>query len=171
LESLDPLKLAAEVGASSPNVQQKKAELERVTYDYISTRDQFDLYPSNEKLRDQLNQVMEKRAQLLRELRDEVRKTVESVLAETDRQLEELKFQRDTLNIQLGAVKQDLEVAKTLAEPDSPQREAMRKKLEQKRQGLKASLVELEALLSGADPSKMRLSDNFLQNQDDHGGN
>jgi serine/threonine protein phosphatase PrpC len=150
LESTDPLKLAAEVGASSENVQGKKSAFEQATYEFIKKRDEFELYSSNEKLREQVNQLKDKRSQLLGQLGEEVRHTVERVLIETDKQLEELKYQRDILNIQLQSVKQDLDVAKSLSEPNGEQRQRMRTKLEQKRQGLAGSLAELDVLLAGA---------------------
>jgi hypothetical protein len=52
------------------------------------------------------------------------------------------------LNIQLQSVKQDLEVAKTLADNDPVRRNRMKSLLEQKRLGLIGSLAELENLLA-----------------------
>jgi hypothetical protein len=148
LESTNPLKLAAEVGATSSSVQAKKSAFEQATYEFIKKRDEFELYSANERLRDQVTQLEEQRSQLLRELQEEVRKTVEAVLTETDKQLEELRYQRDMLNIQLQSVKQDLEVAKTLADNDPVRRNRMKSLLEQKRLGLIGSLAELENLLA-----------------------
>lgn len=148
LESTNPLKLAAEVGATSASVQAKKSAFEQATYEFIKKRDEFELYSANERLRDQVTQLEEQRSQLLRELQEEVRKTVETVLTETDKQLEELRYQRDMLNIQLQSVKQDLEVAKSLADSDPERRNKMKSLLEQKRLGLIGSLAELENLLT-----------------------
>jgi len=148
LESQDAIQLAAEVGASSDVVQQKKRALETATYEFIAKRDEFELYPSNDRLRQEVEQLKEKRAQMLRSLQAEIENTVKAVLNETEQQLYELKFQRNMLDLQIQSVMQDLEFAKTIAEPNQEQRQAMAKKIEQKLRGLKASLVEIDSMLS-----------------------
>jgi serine/threonine protein phosphatase PrpC len=150
LETQDALKLAAEVGASAESVQKKKASFEAATYDLIRTLDDVEQHhPNDEAKREQLATLKERRIQLLRELQEEVRDTVDTVLAETNKHVEDLKIQRQLLTLQLETVKQDLEYAKALAEPDRDRRLAMRKRLEQNLESLRSSLVDLERLMSG----------------------
>jgi hypothetical protein len=154
LETQDALKLAAEVGASSESVQKKKAEFEAATYELIRMLDDVEQHhPNDEAKGEQLTVLKERRARLLRELQEEVRDTVDTVLAETNKHIEDLKIQRQLLTLQLETVKQDLEYAKTLAEPDPAKRQAMRKKLEQNLEGLRGSLVDLERLVQGGNGS------------------
>jgi hypothetical protein len=150
LETQDALKLAAEVGASSERVQKKKAGFEAATYELIRMLDDVEQHHSNdESKQQQLTALKEKRTRLLRELQDEVHSTVETVLAETNKHVEDLKIQRQLLTLQLETVKQDLEYAKALAEPDQEKRQAMRKKLELNLEGLRGSLVDLGRLMNG----------------------
>jgi serine/threonine protein phosphatase PrpC len=163
LETQDALKLAAEVGASSENVQKKKAAFEAATYELIRMLDDVEQNrPNDEAKRDQLSVLKDKRTRLLRELQDQVRETVDTVLAETNKHVEDLKIQRQLLTLQLETVKQDLEYAKTLAEPDAAKRQTMRTKLEQNLEGLRGSLVDLERLVSGSNGSDERATGDVL---------
>jgi hypothetical protein len=164
LETLDALRLAAEVGASSEDVQKKKAAFEAATYDLIRTLDDVEQnQPNDDRQRDRLAQVKEKRNRLLRELQEEVRRTVDSVLAETNRHIEDLKIQRQLLSLQLETVKQDLEFARTLAEPDQDRRQAMKIKLEHNLEALQASLSDLERLVLGAGGGDPRLDERLRE--------
>lgn len=164
LETQDALKLAAEVGASSENVQKKKADFEAATYELIRMLDDVEQHPPDDESKkgEQLLMLKERRTRLLRELQEEVRDTVDTVLAETNKHIEDLKIQRQLLTLQLETVKQDLEYAKTLAEPDPTKRQAMRKKLEQNLEGLRGSLVDLERLVRGVSGSDERVPDDVL---------
>ncbi len=163
LETQDALKLAAEVGASSESVQKKKADFEAATYELIRMVDDVEQNrPNDEAKREQVAVLKEKRTRLLRELQDEVRDTVDTVLAETNKHVEDLKIQRQLLSLQLETVKQDLEFAKTLSEPDPAKRQTMRKKLEQNLEGLRGSLVDLERLVQGANGTDDRASGDAL---------
>ncbi len=164
LETQDALKLAAEVGASSESVQKKKADFEAATYELIRMLDDVEQHHPNDAAKgEQLTVLKERRTRLLRELQEEVRDTVDTVLAETNKHIEDLKIQRQLLTLQLETVKQDLEYAKTLAEPDPTKRQAMRRKLEQNLEGLRGSLVDLERLVHGGGGSDERASGDALE--------
>lgn len=159
LETQDPLKLAGEVGASSESVQRKKADFEASTYELIRTLDDVEQnHPNDEEKKAQLAELKERRARLLRELQDDVRDTVDTVLQETNKHVEDLKIQRQLFTFQLETVKQDLEYAKALAETNPEKRAAMRKRLEQNLEGLRGSLVDLERIVSGSDGADERTS-------------
>jgi hypothetical protein len=159
LETQDPLKLAGEVGASSESVQRKKADFEASTYELIRTLDDVEQnHPNDEEKKAQLAELKERRARLLRELQDDVRDTVDTVLQETNKHVEDLKIQRQLFTFQLETVKQDLEYAKALAETNPEKRAAMRKRLEQNLEGLRGSLVDLERIVSGSDGAEERTS-------------
>lgn len=147
LESQDPLKLAAEVGAAAPSVQDLKESFERATYEFIKRRDEYELYPSDERLRDQVQELKEGRVQALRKLQIEVRKVVNQVLSETDQEIESLKLKREILGIQLEAANRDLEVTKVISNGTKGDKEQLKGKLVERRESLKSSLGELETSL------------------------
>jgi protein phosphatase len=156
LEEQDPLKLAAEVGASSDSVKSKKSEFEFATYEYIRKRDEVELYPGDEKLSNQLIQFKDKRTRLLRELQEAVRRTVEEVLLTTNEQLEDLKLQREMANLQLQALKQDLEIAKAVGEVSSPRRDALRNEVVARLQSRQSALAVIKGALGGDDSARIR---------------
>lgn len=156
LEEQDPLKLAAEVGASSEKVKGKKSELEVATYEFIKKRDEVELYPGDENLTSQLTALKEKRSRLLKELQDVVRQTVEDVLLTTNEQLEDLKLKRDSGNLQLQSLKQDLELAKALSDPDTAKRDVLKLELIGRLQGRQSVLAVAQSALTSDDPTRIR---------------
>jgi serine/threonine protein phosphatase PrpC len=147
LENESAIGLASEVGASSENVKEKKAALDRVTYEFIKIRDRYEENSGNSELAENVKRLTDERTRLMRELDEEVRKGIDAVLASTFKQLQDLVSERDMLTLQLQAVKQDLEFAKSVADPEQNQREMLREKLQQKLLGLRASLNDLDAKL------------------------
>jgi hypothetical protein len=156
LEEQDALKLAAEVGASSEKVKGKKSEFEVATYEFIKKRDEVELYPGDEKLVKQLASLKEKRSRLLRELQEAVRQTVDEVLLTTNEQLEDLKLKRDTSNLQLQALKQDLEIAKVIADTDSTKRDTLKLEVIARLQGRQSALAVAQGALGSDDPTRVR---------------
>jgi serine/threonine protein phosphatase PrpC len=156
LEEQDPLKIAAEVGASSESVKGKKSEFEFATYEYIKKRDEVELYPADEKLAEQLILLKDKRTRLLRELQDAVRRTVEEVLLTSNEHLEDLKLQREMANLQLQALKQDLEIAKVVVELNSSRREAMRDEVIARLQSRQSALAVIKGALGSDDSARIR---------------
>jgi protein phosphatase len=163
LEEQDPLKLAAEVGASSEAVKGKKSEFEFATYEYIKKRDEVELYPGDEKLSEQLTQLKDKRSRLLRELQEAVRRTVEDVLLSTNEHLEDLKLQRDMANLQLQALKQDLEIAKVISDPDTANREALKEEVISRLQSRQSTLAVIQGALGSEDPARIRQALSLLE--------
>jgi serine/threonine protein phosphatase PrpC len=156
LEEQDPLKLAAEVGASSEKVKGKKSELEVATYEFIKKRDEVELYPGDEKLSSQLVSLKERRSRLLKELQDVVRQTVEDMLLTTNEQLEDLKLKRDSANLQLQSLKQDLEIAKVLSDPDTTNRDVLKLEVIARLQGRQSALAVAQSALTSDDPTRIR---------------
>lgn len=156
LEEQDPLKLAAEVGASSEKVKAKKSEFELATYEFIKKRDEVELYPGDEKLASQLAALKDKRSRLLKELQDVVRQTVEDVLLATNEQLEDLKLKRDSANLQLQSLKHDLEIAKVLSDPDTTKRDVLKLEVISRLQGRQSALAVAQGALSSDDPTRIR---------------
>lgn len=156
LEEQDPLKLAAEVGASSEKVKGKKSDLEVATYEFIKKRDEVELYPGDDKLALQLAALKEKRSRLLKELQDIVRQTVEEVLLSTNEQLEDLKLKRNSANVQLQSLKQDLEIAKALSDPDSTKRDVLKLEVISRLQARQGALAVAQSALTSDDSTRIR---------------
>lgn len=148
LETQDPLKLANEIGATSDEVQKKNLALQKATHEYIRKRDELELYPSNETLREEVLKLRDERGKAVRELQDIVKIQVREVLEETHKKIDELTFEYNTVNWELQSAKQELDVVKARTGGDVPGREQMRQILVEKREGLKANIAELTLLIN-----------------------
>ncbi len=130
------------VGAASPAVKSKIAECTEASYILQAKQDEYELYPGNEKLREQVRQLQGSREKLLGELRNEVDKAVDVVLADTNRSLEELKLQRDLLVTEFEGVREEREFLKVLVDPDAAQRDALKARLERQLEELRSGLSD-----------------------------
>jgi serine/threonine protein phosphatase PrpC len=133
------------VGAASSAVKSKIAECTEASYLLQAKQDEFELYPSNAELREEVRKLEDNRERLLAELRSEVDKAVDVVLADTNKQLEELKMQRDLLMAQLEKARDERELLTVLASTDSSQRDALRQRLERELSEAKAGMSELSS--------------------------
>jgi protein phosphatase len=118
------------VGAVSERVKRKAAEWTEATYRLQAKQDEFELYPSNNELRTQVEKLAEDRSRLQTKLREEVVLAIDSVLADTYRQLEDLKARRDIVAAQANNAQEELEFTQTVASPDEVARATLRKRLE-----------------------------------------
>lgn len=118
------------VAATSDVVRRKISEYNDATYRLQAKHDEFELYPSNDSLKAEVATLEATRSKLLRELRDEVTKVVDSVLAETYRQLEELKARRDIVAAQLQVAREDVELLQGLNNPDAAKRDELKTQME-----------------------------------------
>lgn len=132
------------VGAVSERVKRKVAEWTEATYRLQAKQDEFELYPSNDDLRREVERLSETRSQLQEKLRDEVANAIDGVLAETYRQLEELKARRDILAAQASNAEEEVEFLETVANPDDGARSALRKRLEGELADLRQAIAELK---------------------------
>jgi serine/threonine protein phosphatase PrpC len=118
------------VGAVSERVKRKAAEWTEATYRLQAKQDEFELYPSNNELRKEVEKLAEDRARLQAKLGEEVVLAIDSVLADTYRQLEDLKARRDIVAAQANNALEEVEFIQTVASPDEAARTALRKRLE-----------------------------------------
>ncbi len=118
------------VGAVSERVKRKAAEWTEATYRLQAKQDEFELYPSNNELRKEVEELAEDRSRLQTKLREEVVVAIDSVLADTYRQLEDLKARRDIVAAQANNAQEELEFIQTVASPDEAARATLRKRLE-----------------------------------------
>jgi hypothetical protein len=132
------------VGAVSERVKRKAAEWTEATYRLQAKQDEFELYPSNDDLRREVERLSETRSQLQEKLRDEVGIAIDGVLAETYRQLEELKARRDIVAAQAGNAEEEVEFLETVANPEDGARGALRKRLEGELADIREAIAELK---------------------------
>jgi serine/threonine protein phosphatase PrpC len=132
------------VGAVSERVKKKAAEWTESTYALQAKQDEFELYPGNENLRREVEQLRAGRNELQQELRDEVVRAIDGVLADTYRQLEELKARRDIVAGQLGNAQDEVTFLRTLSNPEPGARETLRKRLEGELADLRQALKEMK---------------------------
>jgi len=133
------------VGAISERVKKRAADWTEATYALQAKQDEFELYPSNEDLRQEVDQLRSARKQLQKELRDEVVRAIDGVLADTYRQLEELKARRDVVAGQLSSAQDEATFLRTLSNPNQEAREALRKRLESELSDVRDAIKEIKA--------------------------
>ena len=119
-------------------MKSKIAECTEASYVLQAKQDEYELYPSNENLREQVRQLQGSREKLLGELRNEVDKAVDVVLADTNRSLEELKLQRDLLVAEFEGVREEREFLKVLVDPDVTRRDSLKARLERQLEELRS---------------------------------
>jgi protein phosphatase len=132
------------VGAISERVKRSAAEWTEATYRFQAKQDEFELHPSNDDLRREVEQLSEAREQLQNKLRQEVVAAVDGVLAETYRQLEELKARRDLVAAQANNAQEEVEFLQTVAGPDDAARDSLRKRLEGELSEIREALAEIK---------------------------
>ena len=77
-------------------------------------------------------------------MRNEVSKVVDSVLADTYRQLEELKARRDIVAAQLQVAREDIDLLRGLATPDAQKRTELKIQMERELKDIQEALEEGE---------------------------
>lgn len=132
------------VGAVSERVKRKAAEWTEATYRLQAKQDEFELYPSNNDLRREVERLSETRSQLQEKLFEEVGIAIDGVLADTYRQLEELKARRDIVAAQANNAQEEVDFLKTVANPDETERASLRKRLEGELADIREALAELK---------------------------
>ncbi|MEN9846925.1 MAG: hypothetical protein RIS36_2072 [Pseudomonadota bacterium] len=132
------------VGAVSDRVKRKAAEWTEATYRLQAKQDEFELYPSNNDLRREVERLSEARAHLHDKLREEVGIAIDGVLADTYRQLEELKARRDIVAAQANNAQEEVDFLKTVASPDENERASLRKRLEGELGDIREAITELK---------------------------
>ena len=118
------------VGAISERVKRKAAEWTEVTYQLQAKQDEFELYPGNEELRRQVDMLKQSRADLQQELREEILWAIDGVLADTYKQLEELKARRDLAAARVSTSQEEVDFLVVLSSPDVGARDELRKRLQ-----------------------------------------
>jgi serine/threonine protein phosphatase PrpC len=132
------------VGAVSERVKKKAAEWTEATYALQAKQDEFELQPGDENLRREVDQLRADRQAVQQELRDEVVRAIDGVLADTYRQLEELKVRRDIVAGQLSTAQDEVAFLHTLLNPDTGARETLRKRLERELVELREAIKEIK---------------------------
>ena len=133
------------VGAITERVKRKAADWTEATYALQAKQDEFELHPGNENLRREVDQLRSARTELQEELRDEVVRAIDGVLADTYRQLEELKARRDIVAGQLSNAQDEVAFVQTLSNPEPGAREPLRKRLEGELADLRDAIKEIKA--------------------------
>lgn len=118
------------VAASSEVVRRKLADYTEANYRFQAKRDEFELYPANSSVGIEVDGLKSTRDRLGRELQDEVSTTVERVLSDSYKQLEELRARRTLVDTQLQLLLEDSEFLAALADPDPSRRDLLREKLQ-----------------------------------------
>ena len=134
-------------GAFSAASKSKLEEIEELSFGYSEKEGELELYPAKEALRAEMNQMLEKRTQLMRGLLTDLSSSVEQVLAGIYAEFEGLKTQRDSLNLELQNAIQEIEIHNAILDPSPTRRNALRQKLEAQLADIRATLVGLEARL------------------------
>jgi len=132
------------VGTISERVKRRAAEWTEATYRLQAKQDEFELYPSNDGLRREVERLSEARSQLQNKLREEVVAAVDGVLADTYRQLEDLKARRDIVAAQANNAQEEVEFLQTVANPDDDARASLRKRLEGELADIRQALGEMK---------------------------
>ena len=132
------------VAATSDVVRRKISEYNDATYRLQAKHDEFELYPNNNSLKEEVAALEATRTKLLREMRNEVSKVVDSVLADTYRQLEELKARRDIVAAQLQVAREDIDLLRGLATPDAQKRTELKIQMERELKDIQEALEEGE---------------------------
>jgi PPM family protein phosphatase len=118
------------VGAISDRVKRKAAEWTEATYQLQAKQDEFELYPGNDGLRREVEALKNNRSNLQQELREEVLSAIDGVLADTYRQLEELKARRDIAAARVSTAQEEVDFLRILSSPDEGPRDEVRKRLQ-----------------------------------------
>jgi protein phosphatase len=133
------------VGGVSERVKKRATELTEATYRLQAKQDEYELYPSNDELRREVETLSEARTQLQNKLREEVVIAIDGVLAETYRQLEDLKARRDIVGAQTANAQEDVDFLRTVQSPEESVRAALRKRLEGELADIRGALADVKA--------------------------
>jgi hypothetical protein len=128
------------VAANSEVVRRKLSDYTEANYRFQAKRDDSELYPANATLSAEVEGLRSSRERLRRELQDEVLKTVEGVLSDAYKQLEDLRTRRAALDSQLQLLIEDSEFLEALADPNSARRDTVRARLEDELREAQAAL-------------------------------
>lgn len=131
------------VGAISERVKRKAAEWTEATYQLQAKQDEFELYPGNDGLRREVEALKNNRSNLQQELREEVLSAIDAVLADTYRQLEELKARRDIAAARVSTAQEEVEILRVLASSDEGARAEARKRLQEELEEIRDALSQI----------------------------
>jgi protein phosphatase len=132
------------VGAVSERVKRRVAEWTEATYRLQAKQDEFELYPANDDLRREVERLSEARSQLQRKLREDIAVAIDGVLADTYRQLEDLKARRDIVAAQAANAQEEVEFLQTVANPNDSARSSLRKRLEGELAEIRQAIAEMK---------------------------
>jgi serine/threonine protein phosphatase PrpC len=142
-DSFDSLSDVQQFGAYSNPVKEKLALITSLAYQYREKADEVELHPEDSALRRELETIQTRREQIRRELAQEIRKVINSSLSKSYREYESLKIQRDLLWLDVQGAKEELEVQRSLSNPDPLAREKLRLTLQERLQSERQLFEEL----------------------------
>lgn len=131
------------VGAISERVKRKAAEWTEATYQLQAKQDEFELHPGNEGLRREVDALQNNRSNLQLQLREEVLAAIDGVLADTYRQLEELKARRDIAAARVSTAQDEVDFLRILTGPDEGPRDEARKRLQEELEEIRGALSQM----------------------------
>ncbi len=132
------------VEAISDRVKRRAFDWREATSRLRAMQDEVESYPANDDLRRELERLSETRSQLQKKLGEEVVMAVYGVLADTYRQLEDLRARRDIVAAQATSAQEEVEFLQTVANPDEDARASLRKRLEGELADIRQAIAELK---------------------------
>ena len=144
LQSEDPLKLAGELAATVPAVQQKKDAFGSATWNYLEAAGQLRINPTDPNLEKKVNELGEVRKNKLHEVAEAVRSAIDDGVLTSHQRIADRTIERDKLEHALGGVDEDIAFFKVLTSSDVSARQDKRKELERNRERLQKEIAETE---------------------------
>lgn len=121
-----------QVAAYSTVVKEKLIKLSTLSLMYRGKADEIELYPNNTALRTDLEVMQTQIEEIRRELNDDVRRALGSILSNAYREYEAIKIKRDNLWSELQNGKMELDVALALASDDPKKRARLLHRLKER---------------------------------------
>jgi hypothetical protein len=121
-----------QVAAYSTVVKDKLNKLSTLSLRYRSKADEIELYPNNSALRIDLEVLQTQIEEIRKELNDDVRRALGSILANAYREYEAIKIKRDSLWLDLQNSKMELDVALALSSNDYKKRAQLLRRLNER---------------------------------------
>lgn len=146
LAATDPINLAAEVAVASPAVKEKKEIFELATWSYLKEAEVLRYNPSDASQEKKVLELAKARKDRQRELTEEVKRAIESEVADSDKSIAELTFKRDKVLGQIEEIRREEEYIKILMSGDSKGKDSKRRELSRERDLAQAELDELAHL-------------------------
>jgi serine/threonine protein phosphatase PrpC len=121
-----------QVAAYSAIVKEKLIKLSTLSLMYRGKADEIELYPNKSALRTDLEVLQTQIEEIRKELNDDVRRALGSILANAYREYEAIKIKRDTLWLELQNGKMELDVALAMASNDPTKRSQLLARLKER---------------------------------------